>query len=220
MISTGLVVSEHLALVRDGLTALLAGAWTHGGVRSGATMEATTALLAEDPDCVLLIDLQQLGTAWPAGLAGVRRQFPSVRIVVLAEQETRDGILGCLAAGAHGYIAKSASFADLLRAVEAVRGGGVHVPASLVPAGAGVPMAAPPVRVDLLTGRQRDVLMLMAEGRSTKDIARTLDLAVSTIKVHLAGVYRAVGARNRVEALCRAGLLPERRYTQSAIPAV
>ena len=51
------------------------------------------------------------------------------------------------------------------------------------------------------------MLRLLAEGRSTKDIARTLDLAVSTIKVHLGALYRAFGARNRVEALCRAGRL-------------
>jgi len=55
-----------------------------------------------------------------------------------------------------------------------------------------------------LTARQRDVLRLLAEGRSTKDIARCLSLGVGTVKVHLAGAYRALGARNRVEAVVKA----------------
>jgi DNA-binding NarL/FixJ family response regulator len=221
MKSTGLVVSEHLALVRDGLVSLLSGAWTHGAVRAAASLDETVTLLADDAKCVLLLDLGLLGASGPAGLIGLRTRFPALRIVVLTGQETRDGILQCLSAGAHGYVATSAPFAELLRAVEVVRDGGVHVPLALAASGM---EAFPPAalsdgaaRVDLLTGRQRDVLLLMAEGRSTKDIARTLDLAVSTIKVHLAAVYRVVGARNRVEALCRAGLLPDRRFVHSAM---
>ena len=55
-----------------------------------------------------------------------------------------------------------------------------------------------------LTSRQNDVLRLLGEGRSTKDIARCLNLSVGTIKVHLASIFRALGARNRVEAALRA----------------
>ena len=216
---TGIIVAEDMALMRDGLVALLADAWAHGAVRPAATLEDVAALLAGDSDCVLLLDLALLGDAGPAGLQALRERFTSLRIVALAGRETRDGILQCLAAGAHGYIAKSAPFAELARAIEVVRAGGVHVPAGLVapqaapgPGPAAMFHAAPPA-VSALTGRQQDVLRLLAEGRSTKDIARTLDLAVSTIKVHLAAVYRAVGAHNRVEALCRAGLLPGARLS-------
>jgi len=56
-----------------------------------------------------------------------------------------------------------------------------------------------------LTPRQTDVLRLLAEGSSTKDIARKLNLGLGTVKVHLAGVYRALGATNRMEAVVRAG---------------
>jgi DNA-binding NarL/FixJ family response regulator len=57
-----------------------------------------------------------------------------------------------------------------------------------------------------LTGRQRDVLRLLGEGRSTKDIARRLGLAVPTVKTHLAALYRQLGARNRVEAVVKASM--------------
>ena len=219
---TLLVVAEQTTLMRDGLVALLAPARALGEVRASASLEVALALLAQEAGGVLLLDLTLLEDC-SAGLQELRRRLPAVRIVALAERESRDGLLQCLAAGAHGYVAKTATAADLIRAVQVVEQGGVHVPASLaapakatpaeatlaVGAPAGVtPAAAPMTPVQHLTVRQRDVLRLLAEGRSTKDIARTLDLAVSTIKVHLAAVYRAVGARNRVEALCRAGLLP------------
>ncbi len=222
MMRPGLVVAEEMALVRAGLVALLTPSWAPGLVASAGTLREALDLAAQNASCVLLLDLGLLGdlsngacgAEGYAALQAVRQRLPMVGIVALAGQETRDGIVQCLAAGAHGYVGKSAPAADLLRAVAVVRAGGVHVPLAL--AGTPVPNlatappvlpVAPPVS-RVLTGRQRDVLRLMAEGRSTKDIARTLDLAVSTIKVHLAAVYRAVGARNRVEALCRAGLLP------------
>jgi DNA-binding NarL/FixJ family response regulator len=177
-------------------------------------MEAEAAM-ARRPHGVLLLDLALLdGAAGVSpGLQSIRRRFPAWHVVALSDEETREGVLLCLAAGAHGAIAKTASAAELLLAVDVVGRGGVHVPAVLAepPPPSPMPPSPPSARpepVSQLTERQRDVLRLMAEGRSTKDIARTLDLAVSTIKVHLAAVYRTVGARNRVEALCRAGLLP------------
>ncbi len=214
-----LLVAEPLGLVREGLVGLLAG-WPHGDIHAAATLDVALTLLQRHGSAILLLDEALLGTDPGAGLRAIRPAVAASRMIILAARESRDGILACLAAGAHGYIAKTSSFAELVQAIEMVRGGGVHVPASLVPTGL-VPTslvptglaapAAPPTMLATpmaLTGRQQDVLRLLAEGRSTKDIARTLDLAVSTIKVHLAAVYRTFGARNRVEALCRAGCLP------------
>lgn len=201
---TGLIVAESLALVRDGLARLLAE-WPHGAVRTAGTLDAALAMVAADEASVLLLDLELLRGEGPAGLRSVCARHPALRIVAVAARQSRDETLQCLVAGAQGYIAKAAGFAELARAIETVRTGGVHIPAIA----ASEPDRSLPVRMPGgLTGRQRDVLRLLAEGRSTKDIARTLDLAVSTIKVHLAALYRAVGARNRVEALCRAGRVP------------
>lgn len=230
----GLVVAEGLMLFREALMALLSEARDGGPpLRSAGTLEEamtelSRAMLTSGSAGLLLLDLGLLGEAGTGALSLVRQRFPTVRIVAFAGAGSRDEALRCLAAGAHGYVAKSATAAELIRAIAVVEDGGVHVPSSLAtaPTSDAAPRAdggetatgrivAPPSpgTTRTLTGRQRDVLRLMAEGRSTKDIARTLDLAVSTIKVHLAGVYRTVGARNRVEALCRAGLLPREALT-------
>lgn len=204
-----IIVAERTALMRDGLVALLADGRCAepGQVRAAATLEDAQPMLAQADAALLLLDLDLI--RGPDELQAIRARRPSVRIIVLAAEECGESTLRWLAAGAQGYVAKTASAAELARAVLAVGQGGVHVPASFTaPAPRTAAPFAPPSTVARLTGRQRDVLRLLAEGRSTKDIARTLDLAVSTIKVHLAAVYRAMGARNRVEALCRAGLLP------------
>jgi DNA-binding NarL/FixJ family response regulator len=95
---------------------------------------------------------------------------------------------------------------QLLRALEIVEGGGVFAPATLATA----PRALPMTRATSasLTERQREVLRLLSVGRPTKAIARELGVAVGTVKVHLAAIYRALGATNRVEALVKAGGLP------------
>ncbi len=215
--SVRLLVIEPQALVREALVALLSGALSPALPVDGpsvASLQDALPAVAASPGCVLLLNEALAGLPGPAApWRALRERHPDVRAIVLAPVGTRDGIVQCFAAGARGYVAQSASAAELVEAVRAVAAGDVHVPAVLVGTGTQGADTTPargagPVRVGHLTGRQRDVLLLMAEGRSTKDIARTLDLAVSTIKVHLAAVYRAVGARNRVEALCRAGLLP------------
>ena len=205
-----LVIGQPCALLRDGLVRLF-DAGAHGAVQAAATLDEAATLLAEAGDAVLLLDLALPGADGFAGIGAMRARFPGLRIVVLAARGCQDETLRCLAAGALGYVAKAEGLAALRQAVDVVRRGGVHVPAW--PAAPAAPVStalAPSARpgVGALTGRQRDVLLLLAEGRSTKDIARCLDLAVSTIKVHLAAVYRVFGARNRVEALCRAGCLP------------
>ena len=85
---------------------------------------------------------------------------------------------------------------------------GVISPGGISPGAAPqLPPGAQAARPAGLTPRKIDVLKLLAEGRSTKDIARTLNLGLGTVKVHLAGVYRALGASNRMEAVVRAGRL-------------
>ena len=70
-----------------------------------------------------------------------------------------------------------------------------------------------------LTARQQDVLSLLAQGRSTKEIARSLNLGIGTIKAHLDGLYRSLGVHNRTAAVAQAGDLPAARMAMSASPA-
>jgi DNA-binding NarL/FixJ family response regulator len=168
------------------------------------------ALLRDDSPELLLVDLQLPGMDGADGVRRLRMLCPTQNIVVLADSDDRETILECLAAGAQGYVLKSATPSQFLRALDTILSGGVFAPASLTGLPLRAPAAAPSVEVNMqptlvvLTDRQRDVFRLLAEGCATKTIARRLDLAVGTVKVHLAAIYRVLGAHSRMEAMAKA----------------
>lgn len=160
---------------------------------------------------LILVDLKMPGMAGGASIRSVRQACPSAKVVVVSGFTGRDEILDALGAGAHGYVPKRLSIEELTAALRLVLNGGVYVPPDIatVPAESGedsvdlpMPAAKPPADTDLsrLTPRQRDVLRELAQGRSTKEIARSLDLAEGTVKIHLAAIFRLLGVRNRTEA--------------------
>jgi DNA-binding NarL/FixJ family response regulator len=184
---------------------------------------------SESPASILIVDLHfpQLGGV--AGLAELHATYPNHRLIGLAENDERSSILSVLSAGARGYVPRTANPTQFLIAVETILAGGVFAPASLT----GSMQAAPPVTFatvtsatltsalaassvatthvvhdsDALAGlteRQREVFLLLTEGCATKTIARRLNLGVGTVKVHLAAIYRSVGASGRLEAVAKA----------------
>jgi DNA-binding NarL/FixJ family response regulator len=204
-----LLVADDHALVRQGLLRLMADAHPDWQIDEAGTLDEALAVLSAKPVDLLVLDLNMPGMDRDTSLHALREGYPETRIAILTGNEDRSVILECLSAGVHGYILKSDAVTQLVFAIESVLAGHVYVPPSLtrlvqVPDHAPQP-APPPQRVAGFTPRQREVLVLLAEGRSTKDIARRLDLGVGTVKVHLAGVYRVLGAQNRMEAVVKAG---------------
>lgn len=208
------LVADRKALFRHGMIGLLRETWPDWAFHQADSF-AVTLQHAESaqPDLILLdLDLPDLGGA--EGVQQIRAAVPDCMLMVLADSDDRATILQCLGAGAQGYMLKSATPMQFLRGLETVLSGGVFAPATL----SGKPVAAPyrpsmapaPVAQGLdpvvaqLTDRQRDVFRLLAEGCATKTIARRLDLAVGTVKVHLAAIYRVLGAHSRLEALAKA----------------
>ena len=139
--------------------------------------------------------------------------------VVLSDQDDRTAILACLEAGAQGYILKSSSPGQFVRALETILTGGLFAPASLRRhADSILPGAATnrqelqrsPVLSCILTERQRHVFEPLAEGCATKTIAPPPGSSPSAlVKVHLAAIYRTLGASSRLE---KRSPKPDRAY--------
>lgn len=201
-----ILVAHRFALVGHALIGLLNGHRPAQTIIQASGVSELDQLLSTAQNDLLLIDLGLSGLGGTDGLRRLRQEHPALSIVVLAETEDPATILACLAAGVHGYVLQSGSMPQLLRALEIVEGGGVFAPAAL--ATAPHPMPSPRPAPSNLTERQGEVLRLLSAGRPTKAIARELGVAVGTVKVHLAAIYRALGATNRVEALVKAGGLP------------
>jgi DNA-binding NarL/FixJ family response regulator len=207
MAKTSALIAESHTLMRHALVALLREARPDWACEDVDGVDELRDRINEGSPTLVLIDLRLCGLE---GLRQLRLTFPHTTFVVLSDQDDRAAILSCLEAGAQGYILKSTNPDQFVRALETILTGGLYAPASL----SGMPIHPPMTahRSDFqlspvlshLTERQRHVFELLAEGCATKTIARRLDLAVGTVKVHLAAIYRTLGASSRLEALAKA----------------
>lgn len=222
----GVLIADRLTFFRHGMIGLLKECRPGWRLAEAGTFDEVLAHLRGGGPELVVLDLQLPGMAGADGVRQLRMLHPAQSIAVLADSDNRATILDCLGAGAQGYVLKSASPPQFMRALETVLSGGVFAPASLT----GVPLRvpAPPAHMETdtqpllatLTDRQRDVFRLLAEGCATKTIARRLDLAVGTVKVHLAAIYRVLGAHSRMEAMAKAcgGFAIPKMLVSGAVP--
>lgn len=150
-----------------------------------------------------VVDLNMPGFVGMQGINQFRSRFPDIPLVVLSASESPHDIRSALEAGALGYIPKAASTSVMLAALRQVLSGDLYMPTCV---GDGAPRAAPPADFeDLqhsgLTARQIEVARLLAQGCANKAIAGMLAMSESTVKVHIAAIFRALKVTNRTEAV-------------------
>jgi len=215
-----LLADDH-ALFRSGLRLLLSDAGLVTSFEEAGSLDAALELLeAGAPPDLLLFDLRMPGMAGGATLRALRTQCPEAKLAVVSASDAREDILDALGAGALGYIPKSSSPDELVAALRLIIDGGIYAPPALASVGeiesadrrplTRLSATAGPADSVRLTDRQNEVMALLAEGLSTKEIARALDRGEGTVKIHLAAIYRALNARNRTEAVILAGKLIRR----------
>jgi DNA-binding NarL/FixJ family response regulator len=200
-----LIADDH-ELFRSGLKQLLVDSLHAEDVREAETFDqAIEVLTDEGAGDLILVDLRMPGMSGAEALAALRDGFPDAKVAVVSAWEEREEILAALSAGVHGYIPKSLSSAEIAAAIRSILEGQIFVPAALGKREAGAPTRPPGMRdgEDKLTIRQREVLDELLKGQASKEIARTLDIAEGTVKIHLAAIYRALGVRTRAEAIAK-----------------
>jgi DNA-binding NarL/FixJ family response regulator len=169
--------------------------------------------LRENPGSVdlVLLDLQLPDSAGVESLTTLREHHPDSPVVVLSADADAPMIMRCLDLGAVGYIPKSMSNDAIRSALRLVASGVPYVPSQILSNEPGLRMRPEPAgtrssdpRQLGLTDRQIDVLKLIMRGLPNKLICRQLGLAEGTVKVHVSAVLRALGARNRTQAVIAA----------------
>ena len=209
-----LVADDH-ALFRAGLRHLLKDSGTRLRIDEARDYEETARLLSEIEHLdLLLLDLNMPGMEGFASVHQLCQQAPDVPVVVVSVRDRADDVRQALDAGAMGYIPKSSTPEIMVGALRLVLSGGVYLPPNLLsePAGAGSgrddgAKDRKASLLDRLTPRQRDVLALLAEGKSNKQIADSLGLAPGTVKIHISRILRAFGVQNRTQAVITAAAL-------------
>ncbi len=199
-----LVVDDH-PLILHALTQMLPELDGNLDMLGAASRAETLTLLARHPDFALvLLDLALPGAHGFDLLAELRRDYPRLPIVVLSATHDSATVSTALAAGARGFIAKTANPKALLEALRTVLSGGSHVTRDIAPSR---PLAIDGVRVDVLglTQRQSDVLKLLVQGKPNKLICRDLALSEGTVKVHISAILRALNVHSRAQAIVELG---------------
>ncbi|HJQ44624.1 MAG TPA: response regulator transcription factor [Jatrophihabitantaceae bacterium] len=202
-----LIVDDH-PVFRDGLVGLLATLPDVEIVGSVGTAEdAISHARGSTPD-VVLMDLNLPGASGVEGTRQLMEVAPGGAVLIVTMVEDDDSVVAAMRAGARGYVLKGAAAEEISAAIRTVAAGGAVFGAAIANR-----LLAPPARRDTaepeLTPREAEVLALLADGLSNKQIARSLDLSLKTVQNHVSRILDKLQATDRTQAALRArGIAP------------
>lgn len=195
-------------------------------VSTATAADQARSVLAREPEHdLVLLDLELDDTPGFTLLAEWREAYPELPVVVMSRADRAEDVVQAIDLGAMGFLPKRLSTAALADALQLVLAGGIYVPpvdTAAAPAaavshtpqaphsGSRTPLDAIPYDKLGITPRQADVLAMLLQGRSNKDIARRLDLSVETVKDHVGAVLRALGVTSRTQAVLAVSELTQR----------
>lgn len=194
-----LIVDDH-ALFREGLCHVLRELDEQATILEAPDYERALQHAAANPELdLVLLDLNMPGKDGFTALDSFATRYPTLPVVILSASSLRSDIQRALDAGAMGYIPKDTTSAIMLGALRLILAGGIYIPPNL--AQADTPAALDrPRNSTALTPRQLDVLALLVQGISNKDIATRLGLSEGTVKMHVTSIFRELGVSNRTQA--------------------
>jgi len=205
-----LVVDDH-TLFRRGLILLLAGdARFQVVAEAGDANEAHQRAAQTQPD-VILLDNHMPGVNGIDALAGFKASAPQARVLMLTVSEDERDLAAALRGGARGYLLKTMDSEMLASAIQRTMAGesvvSPEMTSKLVNAfqtGQGTATAPPPAvdtdPIHSLSPREREILALIAKGASNKELARDLNIAEATVKIHVQHILRKLNLSSRVQA--------------------
>jgi DNA-binding NarL/FixJ family response regulator len=196
-----LVVDDHF-VVRKGVCALLAGAEGVAVVGEAGDGEQAVAEARRLRPRVILMDLRLPGLDGVAAIRAILAEQPEAAVLVLSGFEVEDEVLDAVAAGALGFLTKSAGREDFLAAIRQAAQGNTWLPARLTRRL--LTRLQPRPEPGTLTGREREVLELLARGWSNRRISQELSIAEITVRTHVSHLFDKLGVSNRVEAALHA----------------
>lgn len=199
-----LLIDDH-PLFREGLALLMSNAFPALECHQAGSIGQALDTLLTHPDIRLaLLDLALPDSAGTHGLRRLRESAPQLTVVVLSADESPETVLAAVDQGAAGFIPKTSRPGAMRSALETVLAGGVYLPPEVLGArhddtGADTALGLSP--------RQLEVLKLLIDGKSNKLICRELDLSESTVKTHLAAIFRRLDVNSRTQAVVAAARL-------------
>jgi two-component system response regulator NreC len=198
-----LICDDHTLFV-EGVKAMLRNEGSLEIVGESRNGRRAVELVKELKPDVLLMDISMPDMNGFDATCHVHQSDPEVRVLILTMHEEEELVARCLEAGAAGYIVKDSPASQLLYAIDAVRRGEKYlspVVLNKVIGGYVHNSTRPKTSYDCLTPREREILKLLAEGHSIKEIASRLNLSVKTVDVHKYNLMRKIDVHDRAELI-------------------
>jgi two-component system, NarL family, response regulator len=192
-----MIVDDH-PLMLVGVASIINARSDMTVVAQTGTGEEAVALFSKHKPDVTLMDLRLPGMSGVEAIRKIRSTFPNARFVVLTTYEGDADIHRALEAGAQGYVIKGMPYQTLVDALGRVHKGGRFLPPPVARA-----LASRMPDSDL-SAREQEVLLLLASGKSNKDIASRLGITEATVKSHVSAILVRLGVNDRTEAVVTA----------------
>lgn len=201
-----MIVDDH-ALVRRGMAHVVRECFDDSEVVEASSAAEAVGIMQREPVDIALVDVRMPDMDGLDLLHDLRTRWPECPVIMLTTFDHANYVRRALAEGAAGYLLKDATPDDLQQAIKVAVSGGGNVLSPRVIQNLFESMEASSEDRDThqrpaanLTQRETDILSLLAEGKSNRDISRALFLSEKTVKAHLAAVFRKLGVSNRTQA--------------------
>jgi DNA-binding NarL/FixJ family response regulator len=194
-----IVICDDHPVVREGLMSVLGRRADLKIVGSVGSVNELLAIAHRSAPDIVLLDLELLDSSGLIAIERLARIAPSTRVVMFTVHESEDTVTAALNAGAMGYVRKGAPADEIAAAIRDVHAGRMHVQPDIAAHAIGGRHG----RGDLSV-RQREVLRMIAGGRSNKQIAASLAISERTVKFHVTAIMNKLGVDNRAQAAAAA----------------
>lgn len=209
MMPTRLLLADDHALVRQGLKAFLERQGFQVVCEAADGQEALRTAVKAQPD-VAIIDISMPLLNGIDAARELKGSSPKTKVILLTKHDEDQYVTEALRAGVRGYVLKSQVADDLIHAIQEVCRGSVYLSPSISSAVIGAYLSKTQVSGDPLSGRARQVLQLVGEGRSTKEIAIQMGISVKTVESHRTRLMRKLnihGTASLVRYAIRRGMI-------------
>lgn len=193
-----IMVVDDQAVVRQGFVALINTVPDMEVIAEGINGQQAIDLYDQHTPDVTLIDLRMPVVGGVEAITAIRHDYPDARLIVLTTYDGDEDIYRSLQAGARGYLLKDVFFEELETAIRSVHAGSRHIPAAIAA------RLAERMASSDLTSREMEVLELIVQGQSNKEIGTSLTISEATVKSHINNILSKLGVTDRTQAVTTA----------------
>lgn len=200
-----ILIADAHALFRDGLVMRVEQIAPDATIVQASSFTQVLKILQDkDVPDALILDIEMPDMPWLSSLKEIIKLAPQSAILIISATEDARTIRSVLSLGVKGYISKRADIKVFNNALKLVLEGGIYVPPNLIENGSLNKLSKESIGIKTLTARQAQVLDLIAQGKSNKQIAYDIGVSESTVKLHINALLRSLNVNNRTQAVVTA----------------